>query len=211
MLSNETLFHKVLPSIVIISFIITPTLFFFLHSIVESSFTLCPAKGQFLLLDFQFYITECTHFPAWFWGCAASTNTVICPMEENTPWDPVNQARGGSWRASSGWTGSELDCTAARLWSRWTGMAAALHSEGYNGAKTYRILAAEKIQNRQTPSAPAITLEQISQIKMSVVLMIKITLLTHWTCFLTLYFCRIEAASLWSEIDSQMFGKDVRL
>lgn len=31
------------------------------------------------------------------------------------------------------------------------------------------------------------------------------------TCFLTLYLCRIEAASLWSETVSQMFGKDVRL
>lgn len=197
---------KVLPSIVIISFINNFKTFFFTQC-SRVLFLFMPSKGTILAPGFSILY----HWVHSFWGCAASTNTVICPMEENTPWDPVNQARGGSWRASSGWTGSELDCTAARLWSRWTGMAAALHSEGYNGAKTYRIPAAEKIQNRQTPSAPAITLEQISQIKMSVVLMIKITLLTHWTCFLTLYFCRIEAASLWSEIDSQMFGKDVRL
>jgi len=45
-------------------------------------------------------------------------------------------------------------------------MAAELHSEGYSGAKTYRTLVAEKIQNRQAPSAPAIISEQNFQIKM---------------------------------------------
>lgn len=150
----------------------------------------------------QIMSTKCFGF-CWTVKNQINNTYLSVSMAGSTRWGRVKRAAGGSWRARSDWAGSGFDCTAAQRWSRRTDTAAGLHSERCSEEQTHRTPAAGRIRNSQTPSAPAVTSHRGqtgSEESLRVTALI-----------LTLYSCRIEAASLWSEIDSQMFGKDVRL
>lgn len=72
----------------------------------------------------------------------------------STPWGPVSQAGGGSWRASWRRRDPGLGCIAAQRRSRLSGTAGGRPPEGCTGAGTSHTPASARAQSTPAPSAP---------------------------------------------------------
>lgn len=207
MLTNETLLVSVTKFSNQFSFIYMFKAYFF-YSVVEPSFTLCPertilAPGYHWVYSFSSLILRlwCIYQLSYYWSYGRQHSMGSC--ESGKRWQLKGQFKLIRLRA---W----LHCCSAVEQMDWHGCRTPLWGLqwGKNIPHT----------SRRKDSKQASSISTCNNIRTN--FPNKKCELYCWSrqlswlvenVFLTLYLCRIEAASLWSETVSQMFGKDVRL
>ncbi len=161
--------------------------------------------------------------PRWRWS-SLTDNTIGAWNSRSikaasTPRGPVSQAGGGSWRASWRRRGPGLGCIAAQRRSRLSGRAGGRHPEGCTEAETSHTPTSARARSTPAPSAPGRPNREKGSVWgwMSGFKQLLKEAVAVSSCIVcvwkenTRYCRRSVAASLWSAMDSQMFGTEVRL